>query len=94
MSRVSATRSASVASSPRRSAAAEVAKRNEFLEAQARRMGQQMRDLEEQKEDLLQRVQTLETIEKQLESMLESDQQIKVRTRPGWRTPSKRPAPS
>jgi hypothetical protein len=74
MSRVSG----SVASSPRKSAAAEVARRNEFLEAQARRMGQQMRDLEEQNADLVSRVTQLEMIETQLETMLESDHQIKV----------------
>ena len=70
--------SGSVASSPRKGAAAEVARRNEFLEAQARRMGQQMRDLEEQNADLVSRVATLEMIETQLETMLASDHQIKV----------------
>lgn len=56
-------------------------RRNEFLEAQAARMGQQMLDLEAQNKDLVQRVATLQTIEQQLESMLESDHQIQVRAR-------------
>jgi uncharacterized protein involved in exopolysaccharide biosynthesis len=44
-------------------------------------MGQQMLDLEAQNKDLVQRVATLQTIEQQLESMLESDHQIQVRAR-------------
>jgi uncharacterized protein involved in exopolysaccharide biosynthesis len=40
-----------------------------------------MLDLEAQNKDLVQRVATLQTIEQQLESMLESDHQIQVRAR-------------
>ena len=70
----------SAAASPRAGGAAALQKRNDFLEMENKRMGQQMHDLSEQNADLKARVDALDSMAQEFEKIVAMDEETREHT--------------